>query len=681
MSEIPGYDIVVLRNGLDISDKVVRGSSTLQRDTLRRSWEIELAEPMDLSASDTWTIKRRIAGYESIWCQGVVASGFGGQDRVRSGGRNVVRLTSSRLVWGEASNAGTYELLTYCIPKTLVFVNEDWLLSLYPQAKLVDGVIVYGGVGPGGLDASRIYHSRLPGTEYESSSFECILGVQTHHAIAKHLARLVGYQLNTNTPNVEIIDTYTIQSGTTWLAAIENIFRPLWFPTIEISGSTIYVNDILSNSSEVGTVQKIVLTNEAIESASLNPSVQQNRELPLDHLIVTGRRTKDTLILQSDDPDYTPLEIPEVDLSTNLTLEVSRTFSDKTKFKQMGEYGGPFGLPNEQIEPTGIKDQVHQLSFHVDESEGRRNYVTVGEIIKSYGYDDVEVARKEVEYKYGKGLVPVRTIEKDYVYTNLPGTDIKSLHLISTKTTVQRHCRKALNLTLTEEIFEGLVLYETAEVDGTEYKVDPMVLADLLRCDTTRGIIETDPDTKQAVLEMTLSEKTTSIFRTHDEILIKHESIHDRLTDHTRTSSQILNNPVRDRKKLKADHIFRKEYFSGSGKLIGGYGPCFHPPKTIHHDDIATEALADKVAARAFARKNVESNSEWTVRIPFPLPVESVASIVTLPSFEATVNGQLVTVPGGDFILMKARESFRYYGTNNIINLSVETALTVRAKY
>jgi len=681
MGQIPGYDITVLRNGEDVSHKVVRGSSTLHKDKLSRSWEIELAEPMALITSDTWTIKRRLAGYESVWCQDCVATNLAGQDGIASGGGNVVRLASTRRVSGGAIDAGINDLLTYCVPKTLVFVNEDWITSIFPTAKLADGVLVYGGVGPGGLDASRIYHPRLPGQEYASDSFECILGVQTHHAVARHLAGLVGYRLVTSTPNVEVIDTYTVAAGTTWLSAIESVFKKLWQPTIEICDSTIYVSDILSENAEVAAVQKIGLANDAIESASLNQAAHQRKESPLDHLIVTGRRTNNTQILRPEPPDYTPVEIPEIELASDLDIEVSRTFSDKLKYKQMGEIDQPFGLPGEEIEPKSLKHQIHYMHFHIDESEGRRKYITVGETTKSYDSNDVEVARKVITYKYGKGFVPVRTIEKDYVYTNMPGTADKQLHLVGTKTTVQRHCRRPLNLTLTEEIFEGLVLYETVEVDGGEYKVDPQSLSDILRADTTRSIIETDPDTKQGTLEMTIRERTTTIFRSHDDILIKHESTHDRLTNYTRTNSQILDNPQRDRKKVKTDHMLRKEYFDGPGKSIGGYGPCYHPPKTIHHDDISTEALADKVASRAFARKNIEKNHEWTIKIPFPVPIESIASVVALPEFQARANGQLITVPGGDFVLKQVTESFSFDGHGSQVELNAETTLTVRARY
>ena len=143
----------------------------------------------------------------------------------------------------------------------------------------------------------------------------------------------------------------------------------------------------------------------------------------------------------------------------------------------------------------------------------------------------------------------------------------------------------------------------------------------------------------------------------------------------------MLDNPQRDRTKVRGDHIFRKEYFDGPGKVISGYGPCYHPPKTIHHDDIVTEELADKVAARAFARKNIRKNHEWTVTVPFPLPIESVACLVALPDFPSRINGELVTVPGGDFVLMRVTEDFMFHGRGNQARLTVGTTLTVRAKY
>lgn len=680
MGEIPGYSIQVLRNGSDISNHVVSGSSTLEKGKFTRSWELEFAEPMDLDPSDTWTIHRSIAGYRSTWCENVTASGFSGSDGVDSGETNAVRLVCSRRVNGDALTDEAADLLNYCVPKTLVFVNEDWLLNLYPTSQVVDGILVYGGSSPFGLPSNRIYDPRLPGVEFEADSFQCIVGVQTHHDIAKYLARCVGFELMVNTPNVPIIDTMTITSGTTWIAAIEGIFRNLWFPTIEIWDGTIYVSDILVDNLTVPAIQKITLQNKAIQTASVNKTIT-DKQNPVDHVIITGRKTQDTTILQPEAPDYTVVDIPEIALAATLDVEVGRTFSDKLKFKQMDTYAGTFGIPGEEVQPKGIKSTTHTMHFYVDEQYGRRKYVTVGETINSYDYSDIEVARKVTEYKYGKGYVPVRTIEKEYAYFNMPGTETKDLHLVNCKTTFQRHCKKALNLTLTEEIFEGLVLYENVTIDGTEYKTDPMILGDVLRSDPTRSMVETDEDTKQATLEMTLSEKQTAIFRTHDDILIKHEQTHDELTNYTRHNSQILENPQRDRNKVKADHIFRKEYFDGPGKLIGGYGPCYHPVKTINHEDICTEAIADQVAARAFARKNVDSNDEWSVTLPFPVPIESIATVVALPDFVAQVKGTAVTVSGGDFVLTKVMERFNYSGDGNAVQLRPETVLTVRKRY
>lgn len=681
MGTIPGYGITVLRNGQDVSDTVVSGSLTLEKDKLSRSWELEFAEPMDVSAADTWTIKRKIAGYETAWCEDAVAANVTGEDAVDTASGNVLALRSTRRVRGDAASDEVNDLLNYCLPKTLVFVNQDWLLDLVPGATVQNGILVYP-VNALGIAGGRIYHPRLPGKEFENDSFECVLGVQTHHDIARYLARLVGLDLMVNTPDVTLIDTMTIQSGTTWLAAIESIFKTLWQPTIEISGNTIYVNDVCKDDATINPIQTINLTNAAIQSASLSHAFAGRSESVIDHVIVTGRRTQDTVELLPEEPDYTPIEIPEVALEADTTLEASRTFRAATAYKQMGEYSGQFGLPGEQISPKGMKKEVRTINLAKIEQEGRRRYVPIDEEIKYYDSDDTLVAKTTLNHYYSKGLIPLRTVEKQYVYCNMPGEESKDLHLLSTKTTLQRQVIKPLNLTLTEELFEGLVLYETVTVDGTPHKVDPMVLAEVLRGDTTGDMIDTSPDTAQATLEMTLSERSTSISRTDDDILIKHELTHDKLTGITRTNSQILENPLRDRNRLKADHVFRKEYFDGAGRMIGGFGPCYHVPVQTHHDDICTDALADRVAQRAFARKNTNgtNNPAWDIRLPFPLPIDNLAVSVVLPDFQARVNGELVTVSGGEFVLIKVTESFACSGKGNVVNLDAETVLSVWLK-
>lgn len=677
MAHIPGQKLTVLLNDTDISNKITSGSTTLQTGNVARTWDLELSEPMEILPTDTWTIRLKIAGYERTICQDCLAQNVGGEDSVDASSGNVFALRSTRRVTGQIES----DLLEYCLPTTLVFVNQDWLHDFAPGATIQDGILVYP-VNALGIAGGRIYHPRLPGKEFESDSFTCILGVQSHHDIAKYLARLIGYDLHVNTPDVTIIDTMTIPSGTTWMSAIEGIFKTLWRPTIEIVGTTIYVSDVIKDDAVINPVQTISLTNAAIQGASLSHSMGGSRDRTIDHVIVTGRRTQDTTVLLAEEPDYTPIEIPEVHLDADTTIESSRALKTSS-YKQMGEYDGSFGVPGEQVTPVGLATETRTMNLKKIEKEGRRRYLTISETIQHHNKNGTLVAKTVINHYYSKGLQPLRTVERHYARFNMPRTDVKELHLLQTKTTLQRQVVKPLNLTLTEEIIEGLVLHEESSYQGQVYKDNPQILSDVLRSDTMEQVIDASPNANQWTLEMTLSERSTEISRIDDNTLIKRELTHDKLTDITRINSQILENPLRDRNTLKSDHIFRKEYFDGSGTMIGGYGPCYHPPGTIHHDDICTEELADQVAERALSRKSNSStnNPTWDITIPFPVPIENLGVIVTLPDFQARVNGELVTVSGGDYVLRKVDErwSYRDRGSNRV-DLDAETVLSVRLK-
>lgn len=661
MAGLPGFKITVTRNGSSV--RVKSGSVTREVGKLAPSWEITLAEPMDISKSDTWTIKRKLAGREETLINEAYATSIGGSDGVKS---------SSRRVSGEYGDAGSNSLLEYCVPKTLVFVRMDWITSIIPDAIIQNGMLVYGSVYSSGV---RIFHPRLPGKEIQEGEFECIAGHNSHHACAQYLAGLVGYNLQVNTPDIDLVDTYTVPAGTTWREAIEKNFK-IWFAVTDVGEDTITISDICSD--EPAPIQVINLTNAAIENASLNRKNQSRTETPLDHLIITGRTTENTEELLDQDPDFTAITLAAIDLNVDTTITTSRDFTTAHQHKTMGEYTGNFGGPDEEEAVKALKSQSHEIGYHIDETEGRKRYIPITETIHTYDADDTEVAKTVITYTYAKGFKPIRTVEDEYIYTNMPGSDVKALEKLRSKVTTQDQFIKPLNLTLTTEFVEGVVLYEVVTVDAQDYKVDPQIMSDALRGDTSHDLIDTDPDTKQDTLEMTLNDRSTLISRTHDYILIKRDEDYNYLSKHTKTQSQILENPMRDPKEIRSKDQFRKEYHPvGSGVAINGM-TCYHAPKTIHHDDITTEAIADQIAERAFIRKYLDQNDEWTVDVALPILPQSVAAVVRLPDYPVRVNGTLVTISGGDYQLTQAREDFAFDDNGKAAGT---TALTVRERY
>lgn len=660
MAIVPGYKVTVLRNGSPVNAK--SGRVTRQADNIGQSWEILLAEPLDIDRADTWTIKRKVAGREETLVNDARATSILGHDDLGS---------SSRRIMGVHGDSATNSLLEYCVPTTLVFVRWSWIQSIVPDAMIMNGILVHGSAYSSGV---RIFHPRLPGKEVQEGDVHCIAGCDTHHACAKYLADLIGYKIEINTPDIELVDTFTVPSGSTWLEAIK-LNLAIWFPVIEVIDDTIFVSDVCAD--DPNPIQVISLTNDAIATASLN---SYGTDDTFDHLIVTGRRTTNSEALLHDEPDMTPTRLAAIPLQPDRTVETSHDFSSAVHHKSMGDYSGQFGMPGEENTKKDLKYQTQQTAYYTDESQGRKRYVPLKETIHTFDSDDTEVAKTIVSYTYARGFKPIKTVEDEYVLCHLPGTEQMDLHKVRSKITLQDQFIKPLNLSLTTELVEGIVLYEEVMHEGDVYKVDPQIFADVVRGDTSGDAVETDPDTPQKTLEMTLNERSTYISRTHDNILIKRDQDYNRLSGHVKTQSQILENPLRDERSVKYEDRFRKEYHpAGSGALINGI-TCYHPPLTIYNDDITSEQIADQIAQRAFVHRHVQRNDEWTLRIPVPFLPRMLATTVRLPDFEVLINDSPVAVPGGDFMLTEATENFSFAGDGTEVQMEAETVLVVKAK-
>ena len=660
MAIASGYQVTVLRNGSAVAVK--SGSVTRSAGKLAPSWEITLAEPMNLDASDTWTIRRKLSGRSDTLISNAIAVGLGGSD-----GTSGNALSCTRRVSGDADEA-TNPLLEYCVPITLCFVNWSWVKKWWSDAMIKDGALVHGTGYSSGV---RIFGPRLPGKEMQAGMYQVIGGCYTHHAVAQYLAGLVGYNIEIGVPDIPIVDTFTVPSGTTWYAAIKKNLD-IWFPVYEVVDDTIYVHDICADDPV--SPGQITLTNAAIESASLNRS-KTKADAPLDHLIITGRRTENSEALLGEDPDFTPVQLAAIDLAATTTETMNRSYTDLEQHKTWESYTGTWGLPDDPLTKKNLKSQVQEMGFYVDEEQGEKKHIQVTETIHTYNSDDTEIAKTVISYTYAKGFKPIKTTEDEYAYCHLPGSETKELRKVRTKTTVQDQFIKPLNLTLTSEIVEGLILYDNVEQDGETYKVSPRPFADELRQDTDEDAIETDPDTTQATLEDTINYRTTHLGRTHDNTLIKRDLDYNKLSGNVKVQSQILENPKKNDNMLRNDDTFRKEYKVG-GVSINGL-TCYHSPRGVDHPDITNATIADQIAARAFVRKSADQNDEWQIEIPVPFLPRQIGCMVSLPDFPVNVNGSTVTVDGGSFVLREAKESFSFDGNK----AEGRTSLTVRAKY
>jgi hypothetical protein len=166
---------------------------------------------------------------------------------------------------------------------------------------------------------------------------------------------------------------------------------------------------------------------------------------------------------------------------------------------------------------------------------------------------------------------------------------------------------------------------------------------------------------------MTTNIKTTKVDRIDDDTLVQRILDYDVLADDLKVSRQIIENPLRDELEAESEEeIFRAEFNDGSGQLIGGYGPCYHPPVTVHHDDIDTQTIAQKIADRIFARKS-ERNTTITIKSPVPIPFTTMSCQIQLPSRAYAVDGSPITITGGTYTLRSVQEKITPKGTEQTI--------------
>jgi hypothetical protein len=673
MGEIPLITATVERNGAPVDFNSFRITRESQR--LAPSWTIDLPSLVNIDADDTWTIKVGICGAE--WtrvseCRATAISGTDAKD------------TSTRTVSCEGDIALLSDLREFCLPKTYCFVNPSWLYQEEPTAFLEDGIIKFGKRSGTVNNTQRYYHYRLPKKEMLDGTFECILGPVTHWAIAKHLANLVGYEVIASTPDIPLVDTMTFESGMKWGDAITSIFS-LWGPTISIVTPTnanerpkIMVVDPITENATVAGAKTLKVGNSGIIQTTFSQNIE--REL-IDHIIVTGRASHNSIVY-IEQPNYSVVDIPANLLSVDVTVPISTNITGKdTGVSQ--DYTGFFGIPGtpEYRNPLRAVRQTLTQGYHKRRTSRGYQWILVGETTVFYNAYDVAVGKVVATHYHSPGYKPVKTIEKNYVYTNLPGSSSRAMELVRVKCTYNDQFVVPLKQAFTTEIVYDLVIfYWTRHTDGKEYRVSPAPILDLIGQDYSKTAIPESDTTKADTLWMMTNIRKTEISRTHEDVLLKRDLNYAILSEALKVQSQILENPMKD-KTSNQDQPQKWEFFlPGGGKVINGIR-CYHSPKTIQHDDVDNYTLAKKIVDRIFYRRGIPSTVELTVNSPVPIPAIPLASIVRVAEFTRLVNGVETTIPEADYVLKSIEESVSVSGKGNDKEFKYSQNLKVKTRF
>lgn len=337
--DVPGYSAVVKQNGTPV--EFVEAQITKTADTVAIGWSIKFPYPIDISIQDEWTIERGFGGSNITLVNSVPASTISGGEKPGD---------YSMTITGEGDGSNTDDigiLLDYCIPKTLVFINPTWLQDVEPFAVLEDNIIKINpvtGTNPY-LEKGRFYHPALPGKDVADDEFICILGPASHQAIGRYLANLIGYDFVANTPDIDLINTFTVPAGTTWFDALKANFL-IWGPVVQVIDDTVYILDMMPESADISPLQTIAIDKPAILSISHNDRSKTGGGGAggvVDHVIVLGRQTTNTESFVVEPVDFEIIEIPEIPLSPNEEVAYQEKQTFMTEKKKLGSYTDEFG--------------------------------------------------------------------------------------------------------------------------------------------------------------------------------------------------------------------------------------------------------------------------------------------------------------------------------------------------
>jgi hypothetical protein len=655
MGAIPGFKVEVLRN--DSPVRVKSGSLTWEHGKAARSWDLTFAEPINVSVDDLWDISLGFAG--NLWPK--VTDGTALKSSISDGVNQATTQISS-----DGGFDVVQDILNYAVPQTYCFINSDWLSDVDPTARIVDGVVLGNGTS-----GTRLFHPRLPGKDIEDENIKCIMGPRTHHDIGRYLANLVGFDFVCNTPDIDLVDTFTVPSGTIWWEAIKANFA-IWQPTFQIipakdasSRPTIYVLDVEGDDASIETLQTMTLSNATIVSVST--SDDRSRKI-VDHLIVMGRNFRNRTN-QWDKPDMALVKLTPVEMSVDetVTSSISYLSSAAQAAKNLGEmevYSNTFGAGVLQYLPERADRQEISIGYHVERGAKGERWIPITQTVSVFGTAGNELSRVVTAYKYSKSKQILETYVNEYGrvwFFKKNGSDFTfeaQWMWTKQKATFQDIFKNAPDLSMTREVIHEVIVCDKIQ----EAYVDPKRLSDIIRNNSSRDMIDKD---YQYLLTCLTAQRWTEISRSDPYTLIKRDWEFDTLSGSSKFQDQILETPIKDKKASgkSKDDVFRREYFKvGAGKFINGIR-CYHPAQTVKHDDIDSETICEQIRDRVFNRtaEGVSPrNLQITVKTPVPIPIETMAMRVILPDSPWTVNGTVVTIPGGTYYLKRVQESFSF---------------------
>lgn len=629
---MPDYvlNIDVERNGDSLPVTEAEFTRSFDQGTI--GWQIVTPVPLDDidTENDRFSLSLSVSGKNWYRFQDCVATAADVDESETSGGTTISGIHTEY----------DSDLLYYCAPKTVVFVNQNWLDRVFGGWAMKNGVPHYSptsGPNASGRIGRRILHPRLPGIEFTDDMLAFKVGQWTHHGIAKYLAEMLGYSIIISTPDMPIMDTFTISSGTAWFDAIKENFT-MWGANIQVmppsggSGNpTIYILDVINDSGGITPISSITIDPESVDKVNHEAASSGDSSEQIDYCIIMGRAGPENVIIEY--PDMTPRTIPKYNWTPN-SVVTSESKTDKIISRaEMPNYTGTLGVGDDEFSVTPIERFVTTQERYIgsDSVKGQQE-VLLKETVDTIDNTGAVVHRVQVEHFFSQDFQPVGSTEKEWIYTNPPGTSNKSLMLAKIKNTDQQYYISALKLAMTTEHIQEQILADKVS-NGKRDNANSLV--GIKRIDRTRTAVDKNQNTNQMLFWMDTHFSTTFIDRTSDGTLLKRKIDYDLIAGTGKMSSQILHNPNPDVNKSTGDP-FRREYTNGDPVLIGEF-ECYRKSTTISHQDICTDEIAEALAERAFYRRSQDVKN-MSVKTSLPIPIGTLPVKVILHQLQRNID-------------------------------------------
>jgi hypothetical protein len=677
----------IIINGSKI-DTGTGWSVTWDVDKNETSWTVDFIEPRAVNIGDLVTIVRSFdlnaspsgqAAKVSAVGDFVMTGGGSGQALVqaspikswkRSSRYSDLASSASGIVNPQTGTTSTAAQNNLAITKDVYFINEQYLNDLAPQGWVIDssGAVCFKNlqaISPKKLQ--RVLAAELPTEDQPTDSYECLVGAYNHHGIGDIIANRLGLGFESNCKNLRLQRVFRALATEPAIKVVTDLFA-IWNPTVSIvhnplskgSKGILQVLDTAGTQQTKQAVVAIGIPRTAIEVIENSEDVAQPSQEIIDHIIVKGAksfRTDSTFSFNSGMSENR-IQLAELPLSVSETISYAQEMTFGFMKRIFQDYTGAFDKPTNQPPPR-VDNVWRTEGYYVDPADKTKR-VLLKESATSYTASGTRIHMMEAEHHYGAGYQPIWNEETEWALIQVPGKPFRRFRKIRHKITDQTIFDINANRSLCIEVIEEALLVTLKLVSSNRIGNTKWLPTGAQPLNNAQGSnsISTDPNTRQAIWEMTTKVRTVTINCVSSGTIRQITTEADFLTGTVKTATQWISDPMKpEYTPDKKETQYIKHYYRGKGP--------YQKAKEIEHPDINDDAIAKEVSDRIFARSGPDNADNGvkktaTVNMLMPLSLHGTGFVVVLPQIPYRIkigtNSRYSSIAAGRYIGSRVQE-------------------------